>query len=49
MPSSMSTCAGYKGILMAASDIPKFVPMIGSAVGMIKPATVLVIGTGVAD
>ena len=46
--SSMSTCAGYKGILMAASDIPKFVPMIGSAVGMIKPATVLVIGTGVA-
>jgi NAD(P) transhydrogenase subunit alpha len=46
--SSMSTCAGYKGIIMAADDIAKFIPMIGSAVGMIKPATVFVIGTGVA-
>lgn len=46
--SSMSTCAGYKGMIMAADSIPKFMPMIGSAVGMIKPATVLVIGTGVA-
>ena len=46
--SSMSTCAGYKGIIMAADTIAKFIPMIGSAVGMIRPATVLVIGTGVA-
>lgn len=46
--SSMSTCAGYKGILMGASDIPKFCPMIGSAVGVVKPSNVLVIGTGVA-
>lgn len=46
--SSMSTCAGYKGMLMAASVLPKFIPMIGSAVGMIKPSNVLVIGTGVA-
>ncbi len=46
--SSMSSCAGYKGIIMAADDIAKFIPMVGSAVGMIKPATVLVIGTGVA-
>lgn len=46
--SSMSTCAGYKGMLMAANDIVKFMPMIGSAAGMIKPATVFVIGTGVA-
>lgn len=46
--SSMSTCAGYKGILIAANSIGKFMPMIGSAVGMIKPANVLVIGTGVA-
>lgn len=46
--SSMSTCAGYKGIIMAADDIAKFIPLIGSAVGMIKPATVFVIGTGVA-
>ena len=46
--SSMSACAGYKGMIMAIDALPKFVPMIGSAVGMIKPATVLVIGTGVA-
>src|SRR5690554_5257828 len=46
--SSMSTCAGYKGMIMAIDELSKFVPMIGSAVGMIKPATVFVIGTGVA-
>lgn len=46
--SSMSTCAGYKGMLMAANNISKFMPMVGSAVGMIKPATVFVLGTGVA-
>jgi len=46
--SSMSTCAGYKGIVMAADNIAKFMPMIGSAVGMIKPAIAFVIGTGVA-
>lgn len=46
--SSMSTCAGYKGVLMAANNLSKFMPMIASAVGMIKPASVLVIGAGVA-
>jgi NAD(P) transhydrogenase subunit alpha len=46
--SSMSSCAGYKGILMAADSLSKFMPMIGSAVGMIKPSIALVIGTGVA-
>ncbi len=45
---SMSTCAGYKGILMAAEDLTKFIPQIFCAVGMIKPCNVLVIGTGVA-
>lgn len=45
---SMSTVAGYKSVLMAANRITKFLPMIGSAVGMIKPAHVLVLGTGVA-
>lgn len=46
--SSMSTAAGYKGMLIAADNIPTFMPMIGTAVGMIKPATVLVVGAGVA-
>ncbi len=45
---SMSTVAGYKGVLMAANRLAKFMPMVGTAVGMIKPANVLVIGTGVA-
>ena len=45
---SMSTCAGYKGILMATSDLTKFVPMMPTAAGMIKPCNVLVAGVGVA-
>lgn len=45
---SMSTCAGYKGMIMATDTLAKFVPQIFSAVGMIKPANVLVVGTGVA-
>ena len=44
---SMSTCAGYKGILMAASDLIKFIPMMPTAAGMIKPCNVLVAGVGV--
>lgn len=45
---SMSTVAGYKSVLIAADRLPKFIPMIGTAVGMIQPSTVMVIGTGVA-
>lgn len=44
---SMSTCAGYKGILLAANAMPKFVPPMFTAVGSIQPAKVLVIGVGV--
>ena len=45
---SMSTCAGYKGILMAANHLTSFVPQMFTAVGQIKPAKVMVIGVGVA-
>ncbi len=45
---SMSTCAGYKGILMAANMLTTFVPPMFTAVGQIRPAKVLVIGVGVA-
>ena len=45
---SMSTCAGYKGILMAANHLTTFVPSMFTAVGQIKPAKVMVIGVGVA-
>ena len=46
--SSMSTCAGYKGIILAADVLPKFIPMITSAAVSMKPSNALVIGTGVA-
>jgi len=46
--SSMSTCAGYKGMIMGINDISKFMPFVTSAVGRLQPATVFVIGTGVA-
>lgn len=45
---SMSTCAGYKGMIMAADDLSFFMPQMFTAVGMLKPANVLVIGVGVA-
>ncbi len=45
---SMSTCAGYKGMLMAACECSDFLPQIFSAAGASKPAKVLVIGAGVA-
>ena len=46
--SSMSTIAGYKGVLLAANDLPKLMPMLMTAAGTVKPARVLVIGVGVA-
>lgn len=45
---SMSTCAGYKGVIMAADSLSKFAPQIFCAVGMIKPANIMIIGAGVA-
>lgn len=44
---SMSTCAGYKGIIMAADTLAKFMPQIFCAVGMIKPVNAFIIGSGV--
>lgn len=45
--SSMSAVTGYKAMVMAANRLPKFIPMIGTAIGTIKPAQCIVIGTGV--
>ena len=45
---SMSTCAGYRGIVMAAERLAKFIPMTFCAVGKMEPAKCLVIGAGVA-
>lgn len=46
--SSMSTVSGYKAVLLAASHLPRFFPMLMTAAGTIAPAKVLVIGAGVA-
>ena len=45
---SMSTVAGYKSVLMGANLLKSFMPMMGTAIGVIPPAQALVIGTGVA-
>jgi len=45
--SSMSAIAGYKSVLIAANSLPRFVPMMSTAVGMIPPAKVLIVGVGV--
>ena len=44
---SMSTVTGYRSVLLAANHFPRFVPMIGTAIGAVQPAHVLVIGAGV--
>ncbi|MBC8344252.1 MAG: Re/Si-specific NAD(P)(+) transhydrogenase subunit alpha [Bacteroidetes bacterium] len=46
--SSMATVAGYKAVLQAANELPVFFPMFMTAAGTIRPATVLILGAGVA-
>jgi len=46
--SSQSTVAGYKAVLIGASALPKFLPMLTTAAGNVSPARVFVIGAGVA-
>ncbi len=46
--SSMASIAGYKAVLEAASRLPRYMPMMITAAGSIKPAKVLVLGAGVA-
>jgi NAD(P) transhydrogenase subunit alpha len=46
--SSQAATAGYKAVLIAAMAMDKFLPMLTTAAGTIRPAQVLVIGAGVA-
>jgi NAD(P) transhydrogenase subunit alpha len=46
--SAMSTVAGYKAVLLAATRLPKFFPLLMTAAGTVTPARVLIIGAGVA-
>jgi len=46
--SAMSTVAGYKAVLLAASRLPKIFPLLMTAAGTMTPARVFIIGAGVA-
>jgi NAD(P) transhydrogenase subunit alpha len=46
--SSQATVAGYRAVLIAALEMGRFFPMLTTAAGTVKPATVLVLGAGVA-
>jgi NAD(P) transhydrogenase subunit alpha len=46
--SSQAAIAGYKAVLIAANQLQKFLPMLTTAAGTIRPAQVLIIGAGVA-
>jgi H+-translocating NAD(P) transhydrogenase subunit alpha len=46
--SSQASIGGYKAVLLAAAQLPKYFPMLTTAAGTIAPAKVLVIGAGVA-
>jgi NAD(P) transhydrogenase subunit alpha len=46
--SSQASVAGYKAALEAANAYGSYLPMLTTAAGTVKPATVLVLGAGVA-
>lgn len=46
--SSMASIAGYKAVLLAAEKLPRYLPMMITAAGSIKPSRVLILGAGVA-
>jgi NAD(P) transhydrogenase subunit alpha len=46
--SSMSNIAGYRAVILAAAELPKYFPMFMTAAGTVLPARVFVIGAGVA-
>jgi NAD(P) transhydrogenase subunit alpha len=46
--SSQANIAGYRAVLLAATALPKILPMMTTAAGTITPGKVLVLGAGVA-
>ena len=46
--SSQANIAGYKAVLMAATHLGVFMPLLMTAAGTIRPAKVLILGAGVA-
>jgi len=46
--SSQATVGGYKAVLLAAERLPKFMPLLTTAAGTVRPARGIVMGAGVA-
>jgi NAD(P) transhydrogenase subunit alpha len=46
--SSQATVSGYRAVLEAATVLDRFFPMLTTAAGTVRPASVLVLGAGVA-
>jgi len=46
--SSQATVGGYRAGLIAAEQLPRFFPMLTTAAGTVRPASVMVLGAGVA-
>ncbi len=46
--SSQANIAGYKAVLVAASTLGKYMPLLMTAAGTIRPSKILVLGAGVA-
>ena len=46
--SSQATVGGYKAVLLVADRLPKFMPLLTTAAGTIRPARGIVMGAGVA-
>ncbi len=46
--SAMANIAGYKAVLLASAELPRYFPLLTTAAGTVKPANALVLGAGVA-
>jgi NAD(P) transhydrogenase subunit alpha len=46
--SALSSIGGYRAVLVAAAQLPKFFPLLTTAAGTVRPANVLILGAGVA-
>ena len=46
--SSQDNLAGYKAVLLGASHVPRGIPMMTTSAGTIRPAKVVIMGSGVA-
>ncbi|MFT3923398.1 MAG: Re/Si-specific NAD(P)(+) transhydrogenase subunit alpha [Myxococcales bacterium] len=46
--SSQANIAGYKAVLLAAANLPKYFPLLMTAAGTIQPSRVVIMGAGVA-